>query len=338
MRFSDKLLLGLAGGGAALWATRAYLRSRRAIDLNGKVVAITGASTGLGLLVARHAARQGARLAIAARDESDLNAASAELRGEGSPGVLVVPTDVSQRVEAERFIARTVEHFGRLDILVNNAGAMVVGPVETMTVEDFERVMATNFWGEVYTTLAAVPHMKGQGWGRIANVISLGGKLPIPHMLPYTASKFALAGFSEGLRAELVKDNIYVTAVYPGTIRTGGHAHAEMKGDQQAEYTWFSLSDVIPGVAASAERCAEALWDATLHGDPQLVFGLNAKLAVGFHSLFPGWSAELLPLLNAALPGAPAGPTDTVRGEDVSGGVADLVNRAIPAGTRPRPV
>ncbi len=337
MRFGDKLLLGLIGGGTALWAGRSYLRARRKIELRGRVVVVTGASSGLGLLTARIAAERGARLVIAARDEADLESAADDLRRSGTGDVLAVPTDVSKQEEADRLIARAVEQFGRIDVLVNDAGIMLVAPVEDMTSDDFERVMATNFWGAVYTSLAAIPHMRRQHFGRICNVVSIGGKVSVPHMLPYTSSKFALSGFSEGLRAEVAKDNIYVTAIYPGTIRTGGHAHVEVKGDHEAEYSWFGLGDTIPGLSVSADRCAEALWDATLHGDPEVVFGLQAKLAVGFHNLLPRWYAELGPLINAALPRPTGDASESQRGSEIRGAVPDFVNRLIPEETRPRP-
>ena len=156
-------------------------------------------------------------------------------------------------------------------------------------------------------------------------------------MLGYTSSKFALSGFSEGLRAEVAKDGIYVTAVYPGTIRTGAHPHVEFKGNPEAEYSWFGPGDTIPGLSASAHRCARALWDATLHGDAELVFGLQAKLAVGFHDLFPDWYAELSPVLIAALPRPTGNDAAPVRGTEIRGTVPDLVNRMIPEGTRPSP-
>jgi len=303
------------------------------------VVVVTGASSGLGLIVARMAAEQGAKLAIAARDADALDDAAGELHKAGATGVFAIPTDVSDRGQAEALIARAVEHFGRIDVLVNNAGTMIVGPHDTLTVEDYERVMATNFWGEVYPTLAAIPHMRRQGSGRIANVISVGGRVAIPHMLPYSASKFALTGFSEGLRPELVKDNIYLTAVYPGTIRTGAHPHVEVKGDHEAEYSWFALSDTIPGLATSAESCARWLWHAVLHGDPEVIVGLNARMAIGFHNLFPEWNLEVQALVDRVLPRSPGGPSPTVRGSEIRGKVPDLVNvnQVIPAGTRPSP-
>ena len=335
MRLQTKLLLGLVGGGAALYGLRSLLRSRRAIGLAGRVVVVTGASSGLGLIVARQAARQGARLVIASRDAAALERAAEDLRHSGSPEVVVVPTDVSNRDESDALIARAIEVFGRIEVLVNVAGIMLVGPIETLDPGDYERVMATNFWGQVYPTLAAIPHMKRQGEGRIGNVVSVGGKVAVPHMLAYSASKFALAGFSEGLRAELVKDNIFLTAIYPGTIRTGGHRHAEVKGDREAEYSWFALSDTIPGLSTSAEACGEALWDAVKHGEPERVVGLNAKLATGFHDFFPEWNAEVMAVVAASLPQSGGEGAEPVPGAEIGGKVAEFVNRVIPAGTLP---
>ncbi len=219
------MLIGLAGGAALAWGARAWLRSRRRIELAGRVVIVTGGSTGLGLMVARQAAERGAKLVLAARGEEDLRAAEAEIRQLGAE-VLAVPTDVSDEGQVRNLVARAIERFGRVDILVNNAGTIQVGPAEAMTVDDFRQAMATNFWGELFPILAVLPQMRAQGGGRIANVVSVGGKVSVPHLLPYSASKFALTGLTEGLRSELARDNILVTGIYPGTIRTGGHAHA----------------------------------------------------------------------------------------------------------------
>jgi len=335
MKLRDKLLIGLVGTAGLALAGRALLRSRRRIELSGRVVIVTGGSTGLGLLVARQAAEQGAKLVIAARGEADLRAAEAELRGLGAD-VLAVPTDVSDEGQVRDLIARAIERHGRVDVLVNNAGTIQVGPAETMTVDDFKAAMATNFWGELYPTLAVLPQMRAQGFGRIANVVSVGGKVSVPHLLPYSASKFALTGLTEGLRSELAKENILVTGIYPGTIRTGGHTHAEFKGDRDAEFTWFALSDTVPGLSTSAEHCARSLWRAVLDGEPEVVVGWNARLAIIFHNLVPEWTVEAMSLVDRALPrhdGSRGGPT---RGEQLTGRVPDALNRAIPPGTRPR--
>ena len=336
MKLRHKLLIGLAGTAGLGLAGRALLRARRRIELSGRVVIVTGGSTGLGLIVARQAAEQGAKVVIAARGEDDLRAAESEL-GRLGADVLAVPTDVSDEGQVRNLIARTIERHGRVDILVNNAGTIQVGPAGTMTVDDFQKAMATNFWGELYPTLAVLPHMKAQGGGRIANVVSVGGKVSVPHLLPYSASKFALTGLTEGLRAELAKDNILVTGIYPGTIRTGGHGHAEFKGDKDAEFTWFALSDTIPGVSTSAEYCARSLWAAVLNGDPEVVVGWNARLAIIFHNLFPEWNAEAMSLVDLALPRHDGTHGTSTRGEDLGGRIPDALNRMIPPGTRPRP-
>lgn len=336
MKTHHKALLGLAGVGGLALAARALVRARRRIDLKGQVVVVTGASSGLGLIVARQAAEQGARLVLAARDSAKLNEAAAELQRLGAE-VIAVPTDVSDEGQARSLIVRAIDRFGRVDVLINNAGIIGVGPAETMTVDDYKAALATNLWGEIYPTLAVLPHMRAQGGGRIGNVVSVGGKVAVPHLLPYSVSKFALTGFTEGLRAELAQSGILVTGIYPGTIRTGGHAHAEFKGDRNAEYTWFALSDTVPGVSVSAHSAARRLWDAVTHGDPEVVIGWNARLAVVAHALFPELTIAALSVVNRLLPHAQQLHGPAVRGEDLSGRIPDLLNRAIPAGTRPEP-
>jgi len=335
MKVRDQVLIGLAGSAAVAWGARAWLRSRRRIELTGRVVIVTGGSTGLGLMVARQAAENGAKLVLAARGEADLRAAESELKALGAE-VLAVPTDVSDEGQVRTLVARAIERFGRVDILVNNAGTIQVGPAEAMTVDDFKQAMATNFWGELLPILAVLPHMRAQGGGRIANVVSVGGKVAMPHLLPYVASKFALTGLTEGLRAELAKDNILVTGIYPGTIRTGGHTHAEFKGDRNAEYTWFALSDTIPGISSSAAGAARALWKAVQNGDPEVIVGWNARLAILAHNLFPEWTVEALSLVNRALPSASETHGQSLRGEQLSGKIPEALNRMIPPGTRPR--
>ena len=336
MKLRHQLLIGMAGVGGLALATRALLRQRRKIDLAGKVVVVTGSSTGLGLLIARHAARHGAKLVLAARGVDALRAAEAEIKALGAE-VIAVPTDLADEGQARNLIVRAIDRFGRVDILINNAGIISVGPVETMTVDDYKDAMATNFWGELYPTLAVLPHMKAQGAGRIANVSSVGGKVSVPHLLPYSVSKFALTGFTEGLRSELAKDNILVTGVYPGTIRTGGHTHATFKGNRNAEFTWFALSDTVPIVSTSAESAAKSLWNAVIHGDPEVVIGWNARLAVVFHNLFPEWTVEMMGLVNRLLPTATQAHGAAIRGEDLTGKIPDLLNKMIAPGTRPEP-
>jgi short-subunit dehydrogenase len=206
--------------------------------------------------------------------------------------------------------------------------------METMTLLDFENAMATNFWGAVYCTLAAIPYMRERRFGRIANVVSIGGKMPTPHLLPYTASKFALTGFTEGLRTELAKDGILVTGVYPHLMRTGGHVHAWVKGDRETEYTLFALGDTLPFVSTSAESVARRLWQAVCDGDAEVIAGWPAVIAAKVHSLFPNWTAEALALVDRMLPQA-TGTGGPVRGQDVRGRLPEFLSGRIPPATRP---
>jgi NAD(P)-dependent dehydrogenase (short-subunit alcohol dehydrogenase family) len=334
MRNRDKLLLGTIAGAGLAWGAREILRARRRIDLDDRVVIITGASTGHGLVAARYAARRGARLVIAARDPEELRAAGVDLEQGGARDVLAVPTDVTDRDDCRRLVDRAIERHGRVDVLVNNAGIIQVGPAETMTLADFEQAMATNFWGALYCTMAVLPHMRDRRFGRIVNVVSVGGKMPVPHLMPYTASKFALAGLTKAMRIELAKDGILVTGVYPSTMRTGGHTHALVKGDKQAEYSMFALSDTLPLVSTSAEHVAKALWTATCNGDAEVNVGWQAQVRATLEALLPNWSADSTALIAGLLPRA-HGPDAAVRGEDVRGKLPEFLSRMVPPGTRP---
>src|SRR5947207_4543781 len=188
--------------------------------------------------------------------------------------------------------------FGRIDAVINNAGIIQVGPIETMTIEDFERAMAVNFWGVVYTTLAVLPSMLARRRGNIVNITSIGGKVSVPHLLPYSCAKFAAVGFSEGLRAELARDHIPVTTIVPGLMRTGGHLNALFKGDREAEFTWFSLGASLPGISMAAERAARQIVRAAKRGEAERILSLPANLLASFHGLLPGATAGLLRLVH----------------------------------------
>jgi short-subunit dehydrogenase len=158
--------------------------------------------------------------------------------------------------------------------------------------------------------------MRRRRAGRIVNISSIGGKLSVPHLLPYSASKFALVGLSEGLRAELAKDNIIVTTVCPGLMRTGSPRNAIFKGDHRAEYAWFSISDALPVTSMQAERAARQIITACKRGKAEVILSFQAKLAVFFHGLFPGLTADILGLINRLLPGPGGVGSERVRGAD----------------------
>jgi NAD(P)-dependent dehydrogenase (short-subunit alcohol dehydrogenase family) len=314
-RWQKHPVLITAGGVGLLLAARAAVRRWRAYDFKDKAVLITGGSRGLGLVIARQVLRQGAHVAICARDEAELERAREELElervfhdlGQHDGQVLTIPCDVTDRAQVQAMVHTVQQHFGRIDVLINNAGMIQVGPVELMTLEDYEEAMKVHFWGPLYTVLAALPSMRQRQEGRIVNISSIGGKLSMPHLLPYNASKFALVGLSEGLRAELAKDRIVVTTVCPGLMRTGSPRNAFFKGQHRAEYTWFSISDALPLVSQSAERAARQIIAACQRGDAEVVLSLPAKLATTMHGLFPGWTADLLSLANTLVLPGPGG-------------------------------
>jgi NAD(P)-dependent dehydrogenase (short-subunit alcohol dehydrogenase family) len=190
-----------------------------------------------------------------------------------------------------------------------------VGPIEHMQIEDFENAMAVHLWGPLYTMLAAIPHMKRQGGGRIVNISSIGGRVAAPHLVPYAASKFALVGLSDGMRAELAKDGIKVTTVAPGLMRTGSPPNALFKGQHRAEYAWFSISDALPLLSIDAPSAARQIIEACRHGDPELTITLRARLLAKANALFPGLTARMIALGNRMLPG----PTDEAGNEIRSG-------------------
>jgi Short-chain dehydrogenases of various substrate specificities len=264
--------LGVAAGvaGYTLW------RRSRMLDLSGKVALITGASRGLGLALARHCAELGCDLVICARDEGELHAAAAELSRRGAR-VLPVVCDVGDEQQVARMVAQANSHFGRIDLLFNVAGIITVGPLETQTLDDFEEAMRVMFWGIVYPTLAVLPQMIARGGGHIANVTSIGGKVSVPHLVPYNCAKFAAVGFSEGIHAELRRHGIFVTTVVPGLMRTGSHRNAYFKGDHRAEYTWFSLGATLPLVSMDADRAARSMVRAVRRRQAEIILTPQAR-------------------------------------------------------------
>jgi short-subunit dehydrogenase len=244
----------------------------------------------------------GARVAICARDSEELSLALDDLRRCTGCEALAIPCDVTDREEAEAMVKSVEERLGPIDILINNAGMIAVGPMESMTEGDYAEALALHFWAPFNTIHAVLPSMKARRFGRIVNVASIGGKVAIPHLLPYSTSKHALVGFSQGLRAELVKDGIHVTTVCPGTVRTGSPRNALFKGQNEKEYAWFKLSDSLPGISQSAESCAAEIIGAVLHGDADLVTSLPAKLMAMVNGVLPGFVADAMGVVNGTLP------------------------------------
>jgi NAD(P)-dependent dehydrogenase (short-subunit alcohol dehydrogenase family) len=322
-----KILMAAGGVGAAV-AAGLVVRRLTMADLKGEVVLITGGSRGLGFLLAREFARQGCRVVICARDETELERARFDLERQGAD-VLAVQCDVTDPSQVERMVEKAKARFGQVDILVNNAGTIQVGPFESMTAQDFEDAMRVMFWGMLYPTLTVLPEMLGRQSGRIVNITSIGGKVSIPHLLPYGCAKFAAVGLSEGLRAELKSGGIRVTTIVPGLMRTGSFLNAFFKGRQEKEFRWFSLGAALPLISMDAKRAARQIVDATRRGQAERVLSLPAGVLALFHGRFPGLTADLLGWANRlVLPGAEGGRVEPVRGMDVRERARSSVFRA----------
>jgi NAD(P)-dependent dehydrogenase (short-subunit alcohol dehydrogenase family) len=296
----------LAGVGlAAVVALRSAARQRARMDFRGKTVVITGGSRGLGLVLAHKFAGEGARLAILARDPAELERAGSELR-EREADVLVEVCDVTNRSQVEEALAKVVRAYGQIHVLVNNAGIIQVGPVEHMRLEDFEDAMNVHFWGPLYSIMTAMHYMKQQGGGRIVNIGSIGGKVAVPHLAPYTASKFALQGLSDAMRAELAGDRILVTSVSPGLMRTGSYFNAQFQGQHEKEHTWFSTFDALPVSSIEVQKAAEQIIEACRYGDAELTITPQARWLALSDELFPRFTAGAMKIFNRLLP-RPAG-------------------------------
>lgn len=297
MNTNQKLALGLTSLGAILALAKMRQKST---NLAGQTVLITGGSSGLGLLLAREFAREGCRLVICARGEAKLEQARLALREIGAE-VLAIPCDVSDRVQVYELVKQATRAFGQIDILVNNAGVIQVSPVENVKLADFEQAMDIMFWGVLYPIMAVLPQMQERRSGRIVNITSIGGKVSVPHLLPYASAKFATVGLSEGLRAELAKDGITVTTIAPGLMRTGSYLNALFKGKQNEEYTWFTLGASLPFISMNAEEAARQIVQATKQGEAERILSIPANLLARFHGLFPGVTSDLLGIVSSLL-------------------------------------
>jgi len=291
--------LGLIGalGAAAIYAAR----QRRRMDFAGKTVLISGASRGLGLELARAFADEGADLVLLARDPNKLMHTAEELRGRGTK-VLALVCDVRDQRQVRDSVATILSETRRVDVLINNAGTIQVGPVENMDFKDFESALGVHFWGPLYLMQEIIPHMKAHGGGRIVNIASIGGKVAVPHLLPYAASKFALVGLSEGMRAELLKDGIYVTTVCPGLMRTGSHLNAFFKGQHKKEYALFAIANASPALSIASERAAREIIEACRYGKAEITITPQARLLRLINGVFPSLVSEAFGFVSRILP------------------------------------
>lgn len=297
--------IALAGGVLARWRQR-----RRRFSLRGRVALVTGGVRGLGFAIAEELLTAGSRVALCARSPEACAAASRKLALRGE--VFAYPCDLTQPDQIPPLLRAIADHWAPVDVLINNAGIMLVGPAEQMNEADFRAALDIHFWAPLRLIQTVIPHMRAQRAGRIVNISSIGGIVPVPHMLPYTASKFALTGLSQGLSSELATADIRVTTVCPWLTRTGSQEGAQFKGRYRQEFTWFAALGTAPIVPQSAAAAARRIVRALRRGEARVVLGWQGRLAAAAYGWAPSAMLGLLGLAARWLP-APAPQNSALR-------------------------
>jgi NADP-dependent 3-hydroxy acid dehydrogenase YdfG len=218
-------------------------------NISGKVVVITGASSGLGEATARLLARQGASVVLGARRNDRIKALADELVGAGGKASSVA-TDVRDREQVKRLVDSAVESFGRIDVMLNNAGVMPLAPLERLKTDEWDQMIDVNLKGVLNGIAAALPYMKEQKSGHFINVASVAGHKIIPDGTVYCATKFAVRALSEGLRQEVKPYNIRTTVISPGAVATELLEHISEKTIQA------QTKDFVSKIAVPAETFA----------------------------------------------------------------------------------
>jgi NADP-dependent 3-hydroxy acid dehydrogenase YdfG len=219
--------------------------------LADRVVAITGASSGIGEATALALATAGAKVALAARRTDRLAEIAARIAADGGEA-LAIPTDVADEAQANAFVGAAAEHFGRLDALVNNAGVMQLGPIEGAPTEEWRRMVDVNVFGVLYCTHAALPIMREAGGGHIVNVSSVGGKVVGTWSGVYSLTKFGLGAFTEALRRESIAAGIRVTLVVPGSTATELRSHTREEVLAETVQAFAGVTPLAPADVAGA--------------------------------------------------------------------------------------
>ena len=290
--------IALAAGAVGLAIASRY-RSRYSFE--NKVVVITGGSRGLGLVLARELASRGASLGLIARDAIELARARRTIDSESL--VQLLPADVTDPAQVEQAFSTMIRRFGRIDAVINNAGQILSAPFDDTTKEDFKAMLDVHFWGTLHVSRAALPHLARHGDGRIVNICSIGGRVPIPHLSAYCASKYAQAGLSAVMAEELRAKGIHVTTVLPGLMRTGSHLQAWFKGERSTEFALFSLVGGAPVTSMSAERAARLILGAAARGQADAVIPFTYRQIARLSALAPNATIASLAAVNTALPG-----------------------------------
>ena len=248
-----------------------------------QVTIVTGASSGIGRALALQLAGQGAKLSLAARRTDLLEQVATESRSLGAEAI-AIPTDVSDEAQCKALVWKTIEKYGRLDLLINNAGLAVVALLEDLPdLSLFKHTMNVNFYGAVHCTYYALPYLK-QSHGRIVTISSLGGKAALPYNTPYIASKFAMHGFFDSLRMELMQYGVSVTTICPSWVVTGFH---EAQMDKNGVSKGARGRAIYSKRTMSAEHCAEITLRAAARRRREVLMG-PGYLAAWLNLIAPG--------------------------------------------------
>jgi NAD(P)-dependent dehydrogenase (short-subunit alcohol dehydrogenase family) len=276
-------------------------RYRTHYTFENKVAVVTGGSRGLGLVLARELAARGASLGLMARDALELARARRSIDSDSL--VQLLPADVTDPAQVEQAFSTMIRRFGRIDVVINNAGQILSAPFGDTTTEDFQAMLDVHFWGTLNVSRAALPHLARHGDGRIVNICSIGGRVPIPHLSAYCASKYAQAGLSAVMTEELREKGIRVTTVLPGLMRTGSHLQAWFKGEQSTEFAGFSLLGGVPGTSMSAERAARLILSAAARGQADAVIPFTYRQLARLSACMPNATLATLTAVSELLPG-----------------------------------
>jgi short-subunit dehydrogenase len=268
--------------------------------IKGAAVALTGAASGIGRALAFELAAQGADLALADIDEPQLAALVNELRQRHQVSISAHRVDVAQDDEVHRFAEEAIGAHPRLNVLINNAGVSLQGWFEEMTLAEFEWVMSTNFWGVVRGAHYFLPHLQAQPEAHIVNISSVFGLIAPVGQTAYSASKFAVRGFTESLRHELAATSVRVTCVHPGGVATNILRNARAVKAVDAERRAMALKRFAKMAKTTPEQAAVVIVEGLLRNHPRVLIGDDARFMDRVQRWLPASYWRVVAYLNNA--------------------------------------
>ena len=254
-------------------------------NLKDKVVVITGAGSGIGQALALNLARKGALLALSDVDETGLAETVARATQAGSPDVHSTRLDVADRAAFAAYAQAVVDHFGRVNVVVNNAGVALAGDAKDLSYEDMDWIVGVNFWGVVHGTKEFLPHLIASGDGHVVNLSSLFGLLAMPGQSAYNATKFAVRGFTEALREEMLigGHKVGVTCVHPGGIKTAIARNARVAANEDKKATADLFDKKLARM--TPEKAAEIIVRGIERNRARVLVGIDAHALHHFQKL-----------------------------------------------------